>query len=294
MRNIRLTLAYDGTDYVGWQIQPNGVSVQAAVEEALRQFTGQPVSLLAAGRTDAGVHAIGQVVNFQTDTTIPCQAFRAGLHTVLPSDIVLRDADEVGLAFHATHGAKRKHYRYVIYNGRPRHPFLRNYVHQAYTPLDVEVMHEAAQMLVGKQDFGAFESHHPNTATSVRTVFEAAVSRHSGWPTWEGAICFDTDRSDRTARGDFVWFDVVADGFLYNMVRAMVGTLIRVGERKWTTDDLRAILQSRDRRRAGSTAPACGLYLVRVEYDPAAVSPATVGNGNSTRVIETAHVGTPP
>jgi tRNA pseudouridine38-40 synthase len=288
MRNIRLTLAYDGTAYVGWQVQPNGVSVQSVVEEAIRNVIGKPVSLLAAGRTDAGVHAIGQVANFHIESSIPCRGFKAGLTTFLPADIVVRTAEDVGLEFHATHDARRKQYRYVIYNARPRYPFLRRFAHEVYAPLDTAGMQEAAQVLVGRHDFRAFESHHPNKATSVRTIFEARVQRHAGWSTWHAdsdAVC------EHSQAGAFIWIDLVADGFLYNMVRAIAGTLIRVGERKWSPADMRAILESGERRRAGSTAPACGLYLVRVEYDEAAASAALDEGGDVAMPIGAAPAG---
>jgi tRNA pseudouridine38-40 synthase len=266
MRNIRLTLAYDGTRYVGWQMQPNGVSVQSTVGAALREFSGCEASLISAGRTDAGVHALGQVANFRTESPIPCRGFVAGLQAFLPDDILVRSADEVPLDFHATYAAKRKRYRYVIYNGRAAHPFLRRYAHEFHAPLDERAMHEAAQVLVGMHDFCSFETQHPNTATSVRTVFEASVGRFGGWPAWDS---IPVGEAARPSAGEFLWFDIVADGFLYNMVRTIVGTLIRVGEHKWDSADVHRILEGRDRRHAGPTAPACGLYLVNVEYDVA-------------------------
>lgn len=269
MRNIRLTLAYDGTDFVGWQTQPNGPSVQSAVEEGLRQFTGLPATLLAAGRTDAGVHALGQVASFRTESTIPCSGFVAGLQTYLPRTILILTADEVDLSFHATHAAKRKRYRYVIHNVRARHPFLRNYAYEFHVPLDEQAMHAAAQVLVGKHDFRAFESQYPNKASSVRTVFELSVTRREGWPTWDRRQPHD---APPTPGGEFIWIDIVANGFLYNMVRAIAGTLIRVGEGKWTAHDVDRILQAGERKLAGPTSPACGLYLVRVEYADATVS----------------------
>ena len=271
MRNIRLTLAYDGTRYVGWQIQPNGVSVQSVVEAALREFSGSEASLVSAGRTDAGVHALGQVANFRTESPIPCRGFVAGLQPFLPDDILVRNADEVPLDFHATYAAKRKRYRYVILNARPAHPFLGRYAHEFHAPLDERAMHEAAQRLVGKHDFCCFETQHPNTATSVRTVFEATVGRFGGWPAWNANA---VGEANRPSAGEFVWFDIVADGFLYNMVRTIAGTLIRVGEHKWDAADVRRILEGHDRRSAGSTAPASGLYLVNVEYEVAPLTAA--------------------
>lgn len=275
MRNIRLTLAYDGTAYVGWQIQPNGVSVQLVVEAGIREFSGAKVSLIAAGRTDAGVHALGQVANFQTESAIPCQGFRAGLQAYLPRDVLVVDADEVPLDFHATYAAKRKRYRYVILNARASHPFLRNYVHEYHAPLDEVQMHAAAQVLVGRHDFRAFETQHPNTASSVRTVFELTVGRMAEWVPWSADRPARSQSADAPLpaphpAGEFIAIDIVADGFLYNMVRTIAGTLIRVGEGKWDADRVREILERGERPLAGPTAPACGLYLVRVEYDPIA------------------------
>jgi tRNA pseudouridine38-40 synthase len=271
MRNIRLTLAYDGTGYVGWQHQPNGISVQSVVEAGIREFSGAKASLIAAGRTDAGVHALGQVANFQTESAIPCQGFRAGLQAYLPRDVLVVDADEVPLDFHATYAAKRKRYRYIIHNARASHPFLRSHVHEYHAALDEREMHQGGQVLVGTHDFCAFETQHPNTASSVRTVFELSVGRFSEWTAWKARTADCTDPSPPRAErvGDFISIDVVADGFLYNMVRTIVGTLIRVGERKWDAQRVREILERGERPQAGPTAPACGLYLVRVDYDEA-------------------------
>ncbi len=273
MRNIRLTLAYDGTGYVGWQNQPNGTSVQSVVEAGIREFSGVNSSLIAAGRTDAGVHALGQVANFRTESAIPCQGFRAGLQTYLPRDVLVVDADEVPLAFHATYAAKRKRYRYVIQNARAANPFLRFYAHEFHAALDEREMHDAGQVLVGTHDFRAFETQHPNTATSVRTVFELTVRRFSEWTAWSACRTNRARPTEASSSGDgngeFISIDIVADGFLYNMVRTIAGTLIRVGERKWDAQRVREILEHGERPQAGPTAPACGLYLVRVDYDEA-------------------------
>jgi tRNA pseudouridine38-40 synthase len=274
MRNIRLTLAYDGTRYVGWQNQPNGVSVQSVVESGICEFSGKKASLIAAGRTDAGVHALGQVANFLTESAIPCQGFRAGLQAYLPRDVLVVDADEVPLEFHATYAAKRKRYRYIIQNCRAAHPFLHTYAHEYHAALDERAMHEAGEVLVGTHDFRAFETQHPNTASSVRTVFELTVRRLSEWTAWNACVAGRAEgagllQSCPDPAGEFVSIEVCADGFLYNMVRTIVGTLIRVGERKWDARRVREILERGERPQAGPTAPACGLYLVRVDYGEA-------------------------
>ncbi len=274
MRNIRLTLAYDGTGYVGWQFQPNGVSVQSVVEAAIQEFSGTKPSLIAAGRTDAGVHALGQVANFQTESAIPCQGFRAGLQTYLPRDVLVVEADEVPLDFHATYAAKRKRYRYVIKNARATQPFLRHYAYEYHARLDEKEMDTAGQVFVGTHDFRAFETQHPNTASSVRTVFELSVRRLRQWTAWNasGAEKVDSANCELPAAdptADFIAIDIVANGFLYHMVRTIAGTLIRVGEHKWDAAYVREILEHGTRPQAGPTAPACGLYLVRVDYDEA-------------------------
>jgi tRNA pseudouridine38-40 synthase len=291
MRNIRLTLTYDGTNYVGWQVQPNGPSVQEAIETAIRKLTGETVRVLSAGRTDSGVHALGQVANFRTESTIPIGQFRPALENFLPDDIAVRSADEVPADFHATYWAVRKRYRYVILNRRDRHPLLRNNVLRYTPPLDVAAMQAAANRLIGTHDFRSFESEFGTRASSVRTVTEATFSRCAEWPVWsaedggrrsdigcqrskiQSAIRNPQSAIETThpAPEDFVCFDIVADGFLYNMVRAIVGTLLHVGRGRWSADDVQRILENRDRSQAGETAPARGLYLMDVEYDEARV-----------------------
>ena len=267
LRNIALTLAYDGSQYVGWQVQPNGVSVQSVVERALKQLTNHETSVLSAGRTDSGVHAVGQVANFRTESQIPLDRFPRALQNFLPGDVIVRSAFEVPLDFHATHSAKKKRYRYVVYNEATSNPFLRSYAYQFRNELDTVSMHDAAQALVGTHDFRCFESHYPNTATSVRTISEVSVSRHTTWPFARSMSKSETDFDFSACDdGQFVWIDVVADGFLYNMVRAIVGTLIHVGRGRWTQEDVKRIVAEQDRAQAGETAPAHGLYLVSVDY----------------------------
>lgn len=262
MRNIRLRIAYDGSPYVGWQVQPNGPSIQATVERAIGRLTGEQVSVLAAGRTDSGVHALGQVASFRTSSMIPGDRFATALQKFLPADIVALDSDEVPLEFHATFSAVRKRYRYIICNQRTILPFVRRYAYQYSFALDVDAMHEAAQALIGTHDFRSFETQFPNKATSVRTVMECSVRRTSGWPMWNVAP------GEASGTGPYIWLDIVANGFLYNMVRTIAGTLLRTGRGFWDASDVRRIIAAQDRGHAGDTAPACGLYLVQVDYPP--------------------------
>jgi len=265
MRNIRLTLAYDGGDYVGWQIQPNGRSVQAVVEQAIEKLTGETVRLMAAGRTDSGVHALGQVANFFSEKSIPCENIRRGLQSHLPGDVVVRNVDEVPADFHATYSAVRKRYRYVIHQSRVRSPFLNRYVWPRSENLDVERMQQAADCLLGRQDFRCFESRFPNKSHSVRTVEQARLFRAGGWAVWSPSS-LENPEPETDAPGPFLCFEIVADGFLYNMVRAIVGTLMHVGRGRWSPEDVRRIIENQDRGLAGETAPPQGLYLVSVDY----------------------------
>ncbi|MED5398905.1 MAG: tRNA pseudouridine(38-40) synthase TruA [Planctomycetota bacterium] len=264
MRNIRLRLAYDGTAYVGWQVQPNGPSVQSCLETAIEKLTGTATRVTAAGRTDSGVHAVGQVANFTTNSDIPCSNILSGLQHFLPDDIVVVEADEVGEEFHATYAALGKWYRYVIHNARPRHPFLDRYAWQYEADLDIQAMQEAARRLIGTHDFRAFETQHPNRATSVRTIRQLDVARHDQFSTWS---LWPVRDEAPAGDGPFVWIDIAADGFLYNMVRAITGTLVQVGRGRMTADELTDVLATGTRDDAGETAPACGLYLMQVEYD---------------------------
>lgn len=271
MRTILLTLAYDGSNYCGWQVQPNGVSVQAVVEQALVEFTGESIRATASGRTDAGVHALGQLVSFHTAGDIPPIGFRLGLQTKLPDDVVVQDAVEVPYGFSARYDTLRKTYRYVIQNSPLRTPWLRNYVGWHRSPLDDRAMQAALDVLTGTHDFRSFETDWPNKATSVRTIFEANISRTGMWDAWKSEVGSRKSEGNQAdfllTSSDFLCIDLTADGFLYNMVRAIVGTLIHVGRGNWTADDVRRILDSQDRAEAGETAPPQGLYLLRCEYE---------------------------
>ncbi len=276
MRNICLILTYDGTDYVGWQVQHNGLSVQEVVQDAIFKLTQERVSLIVAGRTDSGVHALGQTANFHSSTTIPCEKMRLGLQRYLPPDIVVKDVRDVSPDFHATYSAIAKRYRYVVLNAQRPDPFLRRLAWYYHRKLDVAAMHEAAQRLLGQHDFRCFESQFPNKATSVRTISDAEVTYQPGWHVWENNQSLTGNASTvepYDAAGPYICFDVKADGFLYNMVRAIMGTLIKVGVGTWNADDLTKIIENQNRSLAGETAPPQGLYLVHVDYDEFASEP---------------------
>lgn len=268
MPNICLTLAYDGTNFSGWQVQPDRRTVQTTIEQAIRRLTGEKVALYSAGRTDTGVHALGQVANFQTQSTIPPANWRPALQTCLPDDIVLLDSVEVPTEFHATFSAVRKRYRYVIANGPLLLPQLRTAVHHVRRPLDLDSMRTAARALVGRHDFRAFETDWPNKATSIRTVESIEFGRCGDWPVWTSRSLANDRSPCDLETGPFLWMEITADGFLYNMVRSIMGTLLNVGRGAWPPERVAEVLQGQSRTRAGNTAPACGLYLAAVDYTP--------------------------
>ncbi|OYW18254.1 MAG: tRNA pseudouridine(38-40) synthase TruA [Planctomycetales bacterium 12-60-4] len=270
MRTIRLTLAYDGTNYSGWQVQPDRASVQQVVEQALLDLTGEPVKVAASGRTDAGVHALAQVVSFNTDLSVPIEGYRWGLVTKLPADIVVTDAEEMPYGFHARFDAVRKSYRYVIHASRTAVPWLRNYVWWHRSDLDVSAMQQAVDVLIGEHDFRCFETQWPNRSSSIRTVYSANWSTCDTWSPWSQL----NSQPSTVDHPSFLCFEIAANGFLYNMVRAIVGTLIHVGRGRWSADDMRRILETGDRSHAGDTAPAQGLYLASVEtiVDPSRIA----------------------
>jgi tRNA pseudouridine38-40 synthase len=244
MRNIKLVLSYDGTDFSGWQRQPDRRTVQQTLEEAIGRLTGVEPATNASGRTDAGVHALGQVVHFYSASRHAPEVFVKALNATLPHDVRIASASEMPQAFHATLDARGKLYRYVIDNHPIADPFQTRYSHHVYQRLDVAAMHAAARSLKGRHDFHSFETHWPNRTSSVRTITHIAVNR----------------------MGDFAWIDVEADGFLYNMVRTIAGTLILVGTGRWPVGRVAEVVAAEDRRAAGPTAPPQGLFLVRVRY----------------------------
>ena len=209
MRNIKLVVSYDGTDFSGWQTQPPGYrTVQETLQNAIFEVIGERVHANASGRTDAGVHAVGQVVNFRSNTNLPTDALFRAITTKLPDDIALRGVSEVPLEFDANRHALRKLYRYVIIDGPFKNPFMRKYAFRSKHRLDASIMAEAAKPLLGTHDFHSFETNWPNRHSSVRTINHLTVNRV----------------------GEYVWIDIEADGFLYNMVRSIAGTLMNVGQ----------------------------------------------------------------
>jgi len=244
MRNIRLTIEYDGTGYHGWQIQPNVRTVQGIIEGKLAQITGERVRLIASSRTDSGVHALGQVANFKTHSSLDARSFLKALNSLLPEDIRVKEVEEVDEAFHARFSAKGKIYEYRILNGELSSPFYRHFSWFVPGRLDLARMREAAMNLVGRHDFSSFCSSGSMHKTPIREIYEINVGR----------------------RGGLVVIRIEANAFLKQMVRNIVGTLVEVGRRKLTPSQFGTILEARDRRRAGIAAPAQGLFLVRVNY----------------------------
>lgn len=265
-RNIRLRIAYDGTRFAGWQVQPDQLTVQGCIESAIEQVSGEQQRLLCAGRTDSGVHALGQVVNFTTFSRIPAAKWRPALQTRLPEDIVILESDEVSPGFHSTFWARSKRYRYVIHNSVVANPFLRHFSWRIGQPLNVEAMQDAAECLLGTHDFRSFESHWPNKATSVRTVMDLTIQRRHACDLFQPLSLHDPHLLPPDGPGEFICLEIEADGFLYNMVRTITGTLTYVGRGTWTRNDVQRILASQDRSIAGGTAPACGLFMVQVNY----------------------------
>ena len=263
--NIALILSYDGTAYHGWQIQKNGASVQQTLTEAIERLLGVRTYVSGVGRTDAGVHARRYVANFKADCTIPMERLPLALNAQLPEDIGVSGAAVVPDDFDARFNCRRKEYAYYLYPSKMRDPFQAHRAYRYAYPLDVEAMQAGAQHFVGRQDFAAVRSMGTPVKSTVRTIFHCEVERVTG-EMLSGAL--------PTAGGEgLIRIRVCGDGFLYNMVRAIAGTLTYVGGGKLRPDDVRAILDSGDREAAGPTLPACGLYMNRLWYDEPALAP---------------------
>ncbi len=252
MRNIKLTLEYDGERFLGFQRQPGKRTVQSELEKAFRRIFRKKIKISSAsGRTDAGVHAKGQVVNFKMDSSIPARNIQRALNTYLPEDLSVREAKEVPENFHARFLAKTKHYEYAVWNSKARSPLKRNYSYHFPYKLNINLMKKAASDLIGKHNFRSFQAQaNSNGKNSARTIYRLQI----------------------TKQGNEVRFLVEGDGFLYNMVRNMVGTLLMVGIRKISLDKFKQIFKKHDRRHIGFTAPAHGLTLFDVKYKKTNIS----------------------
>lgn len=246
MRQIKLVIEYDGTNYHGWQIQPQVRTIQEEISKKISQMTGEEITLLGAGRTDAGVHAWGQVACFKTSSQIPLEGFHRGLNSLLPPDIVIKSVEEVAENFHPQFSARSKIYQYVILNQRFPSAVHRHFSWHVPFPLNVPAMQKAAACLIGRRDFSSFQAADDEPTHPVREVF----------------------RAEWSVRAEvFLDFFIEADGFLKHMVRNIVGTLVDVGRGKISIEEFQNIIEAKDRRLAGMTAPPQGLFLVAIKYD---------------------------
>ena len=243
-RNIRLTVEYDGTAYSGWQKQLQSETVQGTLEDRLKQVCGHPVDLLVAGRTDSGVHGLGQTANFHTSSTMPIAKIQDVLNHLLPRDIRIVKAEEVPDTFHSTYHAKAKLYRYVIRNTKDHTVFDRHTYHHVRSALDVAAMKKAAKLLIGIHDFTAFRGTLGKWANPKRTIIKIAIQK----------------------KGDEIILEYTGVSFLHQMIRILSGTLLYVGLGKLKPEDVKDILKSKDRKKAGPTLPPNGLFLVKVYY----------------------------
>ncbi len=241
---IALGIEYNGQDFYGWQAQTNLVTIQGSLETALSQIANEPIKLFCAGRTDAGVHATGQVAHFDTCASRQMAAWTFGTNALLPSNIAVYWAQHVDSDFHARYAATSRRYRYFIYNYPARPAILAGRVAWHYGPLDIASMQQAGQYLIGEQDFSAFRSAQCEAKTPMRNVQSLSVTRSN----------------------DYIIIEVTANAFLHHMVRNIVGVLLEVGSGAKEPEWVRAVLESRDRRKAAATADAAGLYLIKVDY----------------------------
>ena len=245
MKRIKLTIAYDGTNYCGWQIQPNGITIEEILNKALSKMTGEEVFVIGASRTDSGVHAMGNVAVFDTETTIPAEKIAVALNQRLPDDIVITKSEEVPLDFHPRYCDCSKTYEYHIINTRIPIPTKRLTNYFVSYVLDIDKMRQAASYLVGEHDFVSFCNVRTDVENTVRTITDL----------------------DILTNGNEITIRITGNGFLYNMVRIIVGTLIRVGRGFYEPDRVKEILEAKDRKAAGVTAPAHGLMLVEIKYE---------------------------
>lgn len=245
MRTLKLWIEYDGTNYQGWQVQPKGPTIQGILEDKLRLLTEETIRLFGSGRTDAGVHALGQIAHFKTKSRMDLRSMQRALNSLLPRDIVIQKIEEVDEGFHSRKQSKSKIYEYRILNRGLRSAFHRGYVWHIPQKLNLTEMKKATQGLIGEHDFSSFRSVGSPTQTTIRKVIRAEWKR---------------------GRDGLIRFEIEANGFLKQMVRAIVGTLVEVGKGKMSAVEFQKVLESKDRKKAGPTAPAHGLFLKEVKY----------------------------
>ena len=245
MRNIKLTIEYDGKEFGGWQKQPNKLNIQGTVERAIEEITGEKIELNASGRTDSGVHSLGQVANFKTNSSIPIEKIPIAINTKLKKSIRIIKAEEVEERFHSRLSCKKKTYRYIINNNEKASAIYRNLEYHIPQKLDIEKMKQAIKYFEGEHDFKAFKASGTSSKSSVRTIFKADIYQQ---------------------KDNRLWIELTGNGFLYNMVRIIVGTLVDVGLGKIKPEEIYKIISEGKRENAGKTVPPNGLYLLKVEY----------------------------
>ena len=245
MKKVKLVVAYDGTNYCGWQIQPNGVTIEQKLNEALTQLLGEDIKVTGASRTDAGVHSLGNVCVFETSSRMPAEKISFALNQRLPEDIVVQSSCEVDESFHPRFSKSKKTYEYRMLNRKMRMPTRRLDTYFFHYELDVAAMQKAAGYLVGEHDFKSFCAANAQSETTIRTIYSCEVSK----------------------KEDIITIRVTGNGFLYNMVRIIAGTLIKVGNGDYKPEDMEEILDACDRSKAGPTAPAHGLTMIGLEYE---------------------------
>lgn len=255
MRKIKLLLEYDGTAYQGWQVQENGLTIQGIIEDRIFKITGEQSRVIGASRTDAGVHALGQVAAFRTESRFDPETIKKALNALLPQDIRVLDASEVDDSFNPRDSAVKKSYFYIIANQRESSAFLYRYAWLVQQQLNLKSMIDAAQILIGEHDFSSFRGTGSSTKNPVREVFSLSIERFE-------KLDFMTASLD----GKFIKLRIEANGFLRHMVRNIVGTLVEIGRGRFTADRIKEILESHDRKLAGPTAPAIGLSLEKIMY----------------------------
>lgn len=266
MRNIKLLIEYQGTNYVGWQVQKNLSTIQGAIQEKLKTITSEEIELTSASRTDAGVHALGQAANFHTESRIQPHSFQMGLNALLPDDIVIKNAEEVLPDFNSRKNAKAKTYRYLILNRPYPSAIYRNFSWHVFQKLDIDAMRKAAGCLIGKKDFTSFRAAECDALHSIREILSFSIKTPSQPSLLEGEGKGEGIFPEQRLTDGFIELEVKGTAFLRHMVRIMVGTLVAVGKGKIKSEDFQNIIDAKDRRLAGMTAPPHGLFLKEVEY----------------------------